>query len=424
MLNLSLLLRSQWFRPDRLRRIQDEKLRKLVGFVYRRVPFYRSRFESVGLVPSDIRGIDDLYKIPLITKQDLQQAELRDVTASGTDLSRCYRSRTSGSTGVPLEILTLPSDRAALHPSYLRAYMAWGYRPWHRAASFHARSEALSSRSWYENIGIFRRRNLSSLDPPDRWIKKLRRWKPFHVHGYVLTLKLLAETVMQEGIEDLHFPVVSSTSGLLDKNARQLIRSAFQTSLIDIYGSEEAGSVIAWECPTCSSYHVNTDCVVLELLREGKPAAPGEEGEIVITNLNYYTMPFIRYEQGDRAVAGSGEPICGRGFPLIRKILGRAGDYIVLPSGRKLTPHPFFLALDHVLGVGEWRITQESLTEIHVEVTLSKGNAEELKREVNTRLQGLLEPGMVAKVSIRESIRRDPSQKLRSVVSHISAESL
>ena len=199
------LLSSQWKRPDRQRRKQEKRLRKLIHFAYKRVPFYRQKFQMAGITPDDIKGLDDLHKIPITTKQELQQSNIRDITAQGTNLKRCCYSRTSGATGIALEIVAKPSDRAAFHPSFLRTYMAWGYRPWHRAASFQARRERLKARSWYESLGVFRKQTIYSVDSPDSWISVLRQWRPYHVYGYVLTLKLLAEAIRKKGITDENF---------------------------------------------------------------------------------------------------------------------------------------------------------------------------------------------------------------------------
>jgi phenylacetate-CoA ligase len=227
--------------------------------------------------------------------------------------------------------------------------------------------------------------------------------------------------MQREGTTGLHFPLISSTSGLLDENARQLISSACRARVFDIYASEEAGAVIAWECPVCSSYHINIDCIVLEIIRDGRPVHSREEGEVVITNLNYYTMPFIRYKLGDLAVLDDRSPRCGRGFPLLKSINGRKGDYIVLASGRKITPHPFFLALDSMVGVGEWKLTQVSLTQIDVDITTSGSTPGRLATEIDSRIRDIVGQEIEVKVRTVESIKRSPSEKLRSVVSKIGS---
>ena len=337
--------------------------------------------------------------------------------ARGTDLSRCIRTRTSGSTGVPLEILSTRSDRSVFNPSFFRAYLAWGLRPWHRLTYFQARRKTLTVRSWYESLGVCRRQMLFSLDEPASWISAIRRWRPYMIHGYALTLKLLAEAVLEAGTEDLRVPVVASTSGVLDAFGREMLRKAFRARILDIYASEEAGSVIAWECPRCEGYHLCSDTVVPELLTDGRAARPGEDAAVIVTNLSNFTMPLIRYDQGDVVRLSDRTPVCGRGLPLIESVSGRAGDYIVLPSGQRLTPHPFFLVLDHAMGVGRWQVVQKQRDRIVVRTTGSpRGDGADVAG-IRNGLRRLVGEGVRIEVEVVDQLRKSPEHKLRSVVS-------
>lgn len=417
------LLRGQRLSGAALRRLQDRRLRRLVRHAYDRVPYYRRLLDTAGVDPVTIRGLDDLPRIPVTRKEDLQALPLTDITASGVDLARCNRSRTGGATGRPLEIVSSHRDRSAMNPSFIRAHLSWGLRPWDRLMFLEARPVSVRRRaSWYEHLGLLRRWVLFSGDGPEAWIRQVRRWKPRLLQGYVLTLKLFAETVLEKQITDVRIPLVCSTSGVLDKAGRKLIESAFGAKVLDVYASHEAGAVIAWECPECNGYHMGTDLVWVEILRDGESAAPGEEGDVVITNLWNQTMPFIRYHQGDLAVRSEVRPVCGRPFPLMAEIRGRAGDYVVLPSGEKLSPHPFFLVLDDAVGVGEWQLVQTDLRHIDVRITTIPGSDSGIDAVIRHGLAELVGEDMAVEVTIVDSLRRDPYQKLRSVVSRVSGD--
>ncbi len=417
--NLLRMTRRQCWSTEQLEGYQLRRLQQLVQHAYDRVPLHRRRMERAGVRPEDLRSLADLRRIPVLTRAELQDARADEVVATDTDLEKCVRFRTSGSTGRPLEIITRRSDRAWLQPSFFRAYLAWGARPWHRLSYLQARRDLGGSRSWYEHVGVFRRQVLLSGDPPASWIPNLEAWRPQLLHGYVLTLKLLAEAILEHGYRTLRVPLVVSTSGVLDDASRRLLGETLSARVVDVYASHEAGSVIAWECPECPGYHISTDTLVVEVLKDDEPTAPGEDGEVVITSLTNFTMPFIRYQQGDVARLSEGSPSCGRSFPLMHSVQGRSGDFVLLPSGRKLTPHHFFVALDHSAGVGRWQIVQESTTRVRTRVEVHGDSAERTSRDVTRRLRELLGGEVAIEVEIVDRLRRDASQKLRSVVSKI-----
>jgi len=418
-LQLVSLLRSQWASPERVRRRQDEALRRLVRHAFDTVPYYRDLFRDAGLDPAEVRGVADLEKIPLTTKRDLQEQSPERLISSTADPRRLKSSRTSGATGEPLEIRFGPADRSAMNASFLRAHLGRTLKPRHRLLYFEAR-EQQGVRQWYERLGIFRRRVLATGDPPEAWIEQTRAWQPHLLQGYALTLKLFARAVRKQGITDLHIPLIASTSGTLDAPGRELLATTFGAEVVDVYASEEAGSVIAWECPVCPGYHVSADTVILESLKNGAPRPPGLEGELYITNLTSYAMPFIRYQQGDVGTLSPERPTCGRGLPLLREIRGRSGDYVVLPGGEVLSPHPFFLILDHADGVGEWKLVQQDLHHVEVQVRAAGGMAPPDLDGITAALQRLLGDEVHVQVALADSVRRSPEQKLRSVVSRLA----
>ncbi len=419
-IQLASLLRSQWDSAERIRQRQDRMLHRLVSHACATVPYYRDLFREAGLDPREIRGVDDLQKIPLTTRRDLQEQPPERLISSQADPRKLMSSRTSGATGEPLEIRYGPADRTAMNASFLRAHLGRTLKPGHRLLYFEARPQGGARKQWYQQLGLFRRRVLATGDPPDAWIEETRAWQPHLLQGYALTLKLFARAVQERGITDLRIPLIASTSGMLDAAGRQLLADTFRAEVVDVYASEEAGSVIAWECPVCPGYHLSADTVILESLQDGVPQPTGMEGELYITNLTNFSMPFIRYQQGDMGTLSVESPACGRGLPLMREIRGRSGDFVVLPDGEVLSPHPFFLILDHAAGVGQWKLVQEDLHHMVVEISASGTLEASTVDEITEALQRLTGSGVDVQVSLVDRVRRDPAQKLRSVVSRLA----
>lgn len=416
------LQQNQWKNSQDLKRLQNRRLRRLVRHAYNSVPYYRRLFDSVGLQPHQVSCAEDLAVLPVTSKDDLVNLSQQEVLAQGLDLARCRKTMTSGSTGIPCTILHRRQDLTRMNLAWLRTYLAHGVKPWHRLAEFTGQRDIFQKRPWYEHLGILQRRVLSTWDDPSQWISELGSWQPQALTGYVMTLKLLASAVEAGRVTNIKPSVVFQSSGLLDESSRQFLQSVLEARIIDIYGSAEAGC-IAWECEICSGYHVNSDMVVLELLDDGKPVAPGEEGEVVITNLNSYAMPFIRYRQGDVARWSEDRPQCGRGFPLIKIVEGRLGDFITLPSGKQVSPHHFFIALDTAVGISRWKLVQETAHRLKAEVVVHQSSNIRACEAARANLKAIVGEEMEVVVTEVPFLCHDPSRKFRSVTSMLDGNS-
>jgi phenylacetate-CoA ligase len=410
------LQQNQWKKPQDLQDLQNRKLRRLVRHAYDNVPYYRRLFDSVGLQPQDIAGAEDLAKLPVTSKEDLMDLPPEDILARGLDLARCRKTTTSGSTGIPCTILHCGRDLTRMNLAWLRTYLAHGVKVWHRMAEFSGQRDTPEKRSWYERLGLLQRRVLSTWNDPSQWISELGSWQPQALTGYVMTLKLLASAMQAGEVTNIRPNVVFQSSGLLDESSREFLHSVLRAKIVDIYGSAEAGC-IAWECAICSGYHVNSDMVIVELLNDGKLVPAGSEGEVVITNLHSYAMPFIRYRQGDVGRWSEENPRCGRGFPLMRIVEGRLGDFITLPSGKRLSPHHFFIALDTAVGVARWQLVQETAHRLRAEVVVNHKAGARARQAAQANLKAIVGEEMEIVITEVPSLSYSPSQKFRSVIS-------
>jgi phenylacetate-CoA ligase len=301
-----------------------------------------------------------------------------------------------------------------------RAFFAMGMRPWHRMTSFVGRAEVPSRvPKWYERLGVWRGRDLSSWDDPGAWTAALREWRPQTLVGYAMTLRILAETMRDGSPIGWRPRVVISGSGVLDEFTRRFLESTFACPIMDYYASYESGT-IAWECRRCGGYHISADTVIVETLQDGQPVPAGRPGEVVVTNLHSYAMPFIRYRQGDEAVLSPRRPVCGRTLPLMEKIQGRADDVVVLSDGRKIPSHPFYYAIEPVRGVKRWKVVQESLQVLRISIEPGPGFDEDSRRRIEHGLRAVVGEAMRIEFAIGPSLPISASQKHRQVSSRIA----
>ena len=418
--NLIRMLQTQWMPFPELRELQNRKLRRLVLHAYRQVPFYRRLFDSRGLKPEDIGRVEDLSRLPTISKEQLQVSPVEDIIASGVNRSNLVELRTSGSTGLPLNLSYYRRDDSRLNASWLRPLLAHGVRPWHKKLEISGPHNLPTGKKWYQYLGLWRRRGISIFSSPEKWVKAWRRYRPGVLYGYAGSLKLLAGYVIEKGIDDIRPRFVFGVSDLVDEECRELIRAAFSRPIIDLYGAVEAGCV-AWECPCCPGYHINADTVIVEFLRQGRPVSSGEPGNIVITNLHSFAMPIIRYELEDVGARSEEDPRCGRGLPLMKVIEGRSDAVLTLPSGRRLSPMFFFGVMKKIEGIKQWRIIQTELTRIRVEVVPGVGSSPAMPARIRKKVEAVLDDTVKINLEIVDKIPRDPSGKVRAVVSKLKS---
>lgn len=359
---------TQWLAPAQLRELQDEKLRRLVRHAYRNVPYYRERMKAAALRPEDIRGQADLHKLPMLTKEDVRQHLYFDILSENHVKDQVLKITTSGSTGEPFVCFADRSQLEFRWAATLRSQEWTGYefgdpcvRLWHqtlgmsRSQVLREKADALLSRRKF--IPVFE----MSDDKLAEMVREIADWQPVLMDGYAEALDFLAHWLKQSGTVAVRPKALMSSAQTLPEPSRKLIEEAFGCKVFDKYGSREF-SGIAYECEAHSGHHVVGEGYIVEILRDGRPAAPGETGEVVITDLNNFCLPFIRYRIGDLAVAKDPDATCacGRGLPLIGNIEGRVQSIIQGTDGRFL-PGTFFAhylkEFDHA--IQKFQVVQE-----------------------------------------------------------------
>jgi len=413
-LSKPLLFLSLWLNPWRRRaalaRMQDRKLRRLLRHAYKNFPYYRERLRAAGIAPGDFRSAKDLPAIPASSKQELRQA-IQDVTGIR---SESHWLSTSGSSGMPMRFPFLPLESTRLNLSWLRPMLAHRVRPWHTRLEITGPHNIKKQDLWYQRLGFFKLTQLSVFAGEEQWLEELNRSRPDILWGYSRSLINFSRFLAGQG-SDYHRPRwIFGVSELVDEQGREAVRRAFGRELIDLYGAVETGC-IAWQCPACGDYHVNSDSLIVEFVpcRAGAPA--GTPAAIVITNLHSYAFPIIRYVIGDTGRPSTAEPGCGRNLPLMTVISGREDDVITLPSGRRLSPLYFFAVMKKIPGLLKWRVTQETNKDLRISVVADPG-ALFSKADAEAVIRGCIAEPVDIILEIVHAIPADPSGKQRSVI--------
>jgi len=319
-LELRRLLNNCRLSPAELEAVRDRKLKAMIRHAYENVPYYRSLFQSVGLLPEDIRTVKDLQHIPITTKDDLRTAGVERITAKGIDLAACQVVHTSGTTGKPFAIHLTRRDLRARKLIEFRALLSIGFRPQDRLAVLGpAQPNAMR---FHQRLGFYHSVNIPPTLSLDDQIDLLKLSRPTILWAYPTVLKALLCKVNYH-LDTVACPRMLITSAeVCDDMLKARIQGNLKIEMLNFYAANEVGRIAA-ECLAHEGLHVNEDHVILECVNSMHPAEPGVSGEAVVTSLTALAQPFIRYRLGDVCKFTEKPCSCGSPFPLISPPLGR-----------------------------------------------------------------------------------------------------
>lgn len=402
---------------DETRAFQDGRLRTLVEHAYRRVPYYKRLLDKSGVSPADIRGVRDISLIPISGKADIQSLARGEIVSGEIDSERLIQHTTSGSTGVPLTIRRTRFEEYYLMALRHRAVAALGLRTTDRAvrlgllpSSRRRLNDSLPSRV-ARMLGIFRREDLDCLAPVTETLSSLQHARPDVLTSYPGVFMELIREAPKEELRAIHPRFMTSGGEVLTPFMRRTIENAFHAPLYQIYGSYEF-NLIAIECVRTGNFHISDQGVIVEILDGERPVGPGERGEVVITGLHSFAMPFIRFRLGDLAIRGEEICECGELCSTLRSIEGRKIEAFRLPGGRMVNPYKFILSArlrDN--WVGQYQVTQEEFSRVVVRIVPASAPSPEQLDRVNQGGKEILGEGVELRVELLSHLKTGPNGK-------------
>jgi phenylacetate-CoA ligase len=415
------LRRTQSDPPEVIRARQLAALQRQLRHAYATAPYYRAVWDAAGVHPDDVKSLDDLEAFPILTKADIRRHE-RNLISSEYDVAKLRLKRTSGSTGVPLNIYidepavqwktacTLRSDEWSGWRLGQRVAKVWG-NPEYRHFGIKGRL-----RNYFFDRAIY----LDTLNLNDarlaEFTAKIRRHCPGLLFGHAHSLYLLAVSLKKSGIANIRPNGIISTAMLLHDWQRAVIEQVFGCPVTNRYGCEEV-SLIASECEEHSGLHVNADSIFTEI--------DASTGHLLVTDLTNRAMPLIRYRIGDVVVPSTRTCTCGRGLALIEKVEGREADYVVTPAGRLISgislTENFALLIP---GTAQLQIVQESLAELRFRLVPDVDFGPDSRRRIADLVLETFGPGVNHEVELVEAIAQEASGKYRFCISKVAREHL
>jgi phenylacetate-CoA ligase len=323
------LERTQWFDAEDLDRLQLESLRKLLTHAGRHVPYWRDLFRRLRFDPRAVTRREDLSELPVLDRATVRE-RIHDLVDPALAPSN-VRGGTSGTTGVPLAFEYCGQSEAWRQAVRLRGYAWAGYRMGRPTVHYWGEGGSVprgwaAPKAWVDRV--LRRESYLDAVPQDEaslWAAadRLARTRPHCVIGYTQALASFARWAVDRGARDWPDASVLCAAEPLHRHDRAAIERAFGPAVFETYGSCET-MLIAAECSAHDGMHLSEENLVVEIARDGRPVPPGQAGDVLVTDLHNYGMPFIRYANGDEATMAPGRACaCGRSLRKLARVDGR-----------------------------------------------------------------------------------------------------
>jgi phenylacetate-CoA ligase len=410
---------------EELKSYQEERLRSVITHAYDTVPFYNESMKRLKMVPSDIKTISDLNKLPVLTKEDIKK-NLGNLISSKFNRKDLIHGHTSGTTGSPLDVYW-DIGMVVMNNAIDWRQKKWaGFSPGDPHAVILGRVvvpiEETRPPFWRMNyiqnqlwMSAF---HMSAANLP-LYIDKIIRFKPKFLEGYPSTMYILANYLVNNNISIQLDAVITSAETLFPQQ-RETIEKAFKCKIYDFYGMAER-VVFATECNVHDGKHLNLEYGITEIIdKNGNPADLGTPGKIVGTSLHNFGMPLIRYQTNDVTSIKPDKCECGLNHPLIESVTTKHEDIVITPDGRWISPsvltHPFKPQKNIV----ESQIIQERSDLIIINIVKKEAFNENDKKSLLESLLERLGGAVEIRIEFVNAIPREISGKFRWVISKVN----
>lgn len=398
---------------------QDKRIHELMVRAYD-IPFYRARFDATGTTPDDYQTAADLYKFPVLTKEQLRDWMEEELEGNPEKYKDWHVNPTSGSTGIPLRTLFSPRENAAVHANWLRVLMMGGFIPLihknlHRPNSLHTVTGGKKSLlqkavdlRWKEMSDSIKNRV-----PSEQLLKEINDYKPYFLYTHKNVLVRVAKYAKEHNIPLWQPKLYAPISEMLDHQSEQLLLEMFGPGLLNAYGLSEVGSC-ATRLPGEREFVVNNDTHVINIY--GDDGRPADNGMAVVTPLFKTDLPIINYETRDRMESYQKE-----GIRFITSLLGRMNDVIRHKDGSVTEWGNIEIVVNYStnLDIVQSRFIQESYDLIRIQLVkdpASKLTNEEIEQRYTEKFAPVLNHEFRFEYEWMDEIPADPNGKLRMIV--------
>lgn len=408
---------------------QYQRLEELLRHAARTVPYYARIMAQAGYDPSKTFDPERFRRIPLLDKATIT-ANNADLQSNEPGEGR-YANTSGGSTGQPVRLI---QDRDYHHEAVAVTYyfyelmgvhyqdpavILWGSERDILERSIGTKAKIVN----YTTARLFLNAFRMTEEQMVEYVEQINAFRPVYILAYVQSVFELARFIKRKGLS-VHSPkAIMTSAGTLYDGMRQTIEEVFGCRVSNRYGSREVGDM-ASECSEHNGLHISSLSHYIEVLDElGNPVRPGEMGEVVVTLLLNRSMPLIRYRIGDMAVSAAAPCACGRGYPLLEKVVGRTVDVFVTPRGDLIDGEYFTHLFYFKEYLRRFQVIQDAVDSVRVLIEPSGMGAElafeadipQLERDMRV----VLGPDVRVEFRVVPELLPSPSGKFRFTISNV-----
>lgn len=372
---------EQWLTSEHLLTLQRNRLNRMLKHARDFVPFYAN-------IPKLSGNCDeDLKQFPILHKPDINENTDRLVTVPK---ERLIPASGSGSSGIQGTVFMDKSAQASQRAMQMLWFEWSGYRA----------GDRILQTGMTTNRGIIKALKDQFLRTayipaftlsPDALASVLRQIEKSprdYLFGYASSLYVLAKLSLELKIETIRFKKAVSWGDKLFPHYRKTIQQAFGCETLDTYGCTE-GAMIGAECAEGSFHLCVNQCHIEVVDDDGQPVPEGKMGKVLVTRLDNFAMPLIRYYLGDLVETDSAKQVncaCGRQLPQLKKIIGRDTDIVRTRSGKYLIVHFFTAIFEHIPQVKQFQVIQKNLDELEIQYIAGKDFNEDVLPEIEIKI--------------------------------------
>ena len=415
--HLDFLNQSQWWTKEKLIEYQNNKLINLIQHAYKNVPYYREVMIERGLKPANIQTVQDLNKLPVLTKEVFKSNYPEKLRAQNWNKYKVLHRNSSGSTGKPIQYLMTREGYGFNKACNLRGWYWMGFRLGDKIIKVSQNERNTLEKKIQDKLDntlLFS--SGYSRESLEEFIISFNKFKPAYLRSYPDPLQFIALFLEEKDIRLEGLKAINTTGNILFPYVRNLIKDRFGVQIFDSYSCE--GGPNFFECHTHECYHSSMEYGISEILDENlNEVKPGELGRLYTTDLWNYTSPFIRYDSADIVRKSEKTCSCGRNLLNISEIIGRDNDVIISPNGKFLIAQTLTTYFKYIPEVIQFQIYQESKTKLEFRI---KAQGDDLNDHVKNKIlnywNNYLSNSMKIKLSIMEEIPLSPSGKRRFLI--------
>lgn len=406
------------------------KLQELIAYSYENVRYYKNLFNRLGLNPKDFRTLDDIRKIPVLTKEEVRAHSSEFISETINLKDRKIKiAKTGGTTGMPLLFYKNTATRDFTWGSYNRWYGWMGISPNDKVAVLWGARTVMTEKKTIKDrfISSFGNKlTINSFSLNDNTLpdvaKQILKFQPVILRGYLSAVFQLAIYFKEHHLTIPSLKAISTTTETLLPIYRNYIEEAFGVRMFDQYGCGECNG-IAYECEAHQGLHITEEHCIIEILDKNGNPVFDEPGRVVLTDLDNNAFPFIRYENGDSAIISSRGCSCGRHSALIKELSGRTKDTIILKDGSEVHG-VLFTDMFHELGYDNFeyftrfQIYQQKRGDF--ECRLETTGKEIPSQKLDKIMAALHKFGNHVTIKLLPKLENDVSGKFRYIISDLT----